>query len=88
MTTNLQKLLVWQKAKPIPRLNPAKFRQDAHGNLIIWSRYGMNILGGWVIDHIKPISKEGSNFLRNRQPLQTRTNLQKGNTYPYRPRWR
>ncbi len=38
---------------------------------------------GWESDHIKPKSLNGSDGLFNRQPLHCKTNLEKGDKYPW-----
>ena len=37
---------------------------------------------GWEIDHIKPVSKGGTDDLSNLQPLQWENNRRKGDNYP------
>ena len=88
MATHFQKSLAWMKAKPIPNMNPNRFRMDHYGNLISWSQYGKDSRTGWVVDHIRPLAKGGTNSPQNIQALQIHANLQKGDTYPYRPRRR
>ncbi|HIP78015.1 MAG TPA: HNH endonuclease, partial [Kiloniellaceae bacterium] len=38
---------------------------------------------GWEIDHIRPVSKGGSDRLDNLQPLYWENNRRKGDTYPW-----
>jgi 5-methylcytosine-specific restriction endonuclease McrA len=40
----------------------------------------------WQIDHKRPLSKGGTDDLRNLQPLQTETNREKGDKYPFKPK--
>lgn len=85
MAKQLQKLIAWQKATPILTLNPRRFRQDRLGNVIRWKSYGKNTPQGWVVDHIIPLARGETNSIQNIQALQTRANLRKGTSYPYRP---
>lgn len=80
------RILLWGKCSVIKGLNANEWRTDNYDNIIRWSEYGNRGCGsGWEIDHIKPVSKGGSNDLRNLQALQWRENLIKGNKYPYYP---
>lgn len=76
---------VWEKAAAIPGYDKNRYRQDAAGAWIEWSKYGdrTSELGfGWEIDHIKPRNKNGSDILSNLQPLQWVNNCSKGDNYP------
>jgi HNH endonuclease len=70
---------VWQKAKqePIPG-----FRKDSCGASIQRSKYGKTQRFGWEIDHIKPVSKGGTDELANLQPLLWENNRAKGDEWP------
>ena len=39
---------------------------------------------GWEIDHLKPVSKGGTDHLNNLAPTYWHKNRQKGNKYPYK----
>lgn len=39
----------------------------------------LNILGGWEVDHIKPISEGGTNKLNNLRPLNIPANRGRNN---------
>lgn len=67
---------VWQKGKPEPGY--ANFRKDACNASMQRTKYGETVQFGWEIDHILPVSKGGTDDLRNLQPLQWENNRRKG----------
>lgn len=71
---------VWDKAKEIPGRDPEMYRQDPYGNVMYRASYGQNSSMGWVVDHIKPKSRGGTDTLRNLQALNTKVNLTKGDS--------
>lgn len=71
---------VWQKGTPEPQYS--SFRKDKCGASMQRSKYGKTEQYGWEIDHIKPISEDGSDDLSNLQPLQWENNRHKGDDYP------
>jgi len=77
---------VWQKADPIKGKNPDVYRTDAFGNELYKPSFGKQGEKSWEIDHIKPESKGGSDGLKNLQPLQTATNREKADKYPFKPK--
>jgi len=77
---------VWEKGKKIPGKNPDLYRQDAAGNLIYKPSYGKNSEKGWEVDHKNPVSQDGTDNLRNLQPLQIDENREKGDQYPWKPK--
>lgn len=78
-----QKDDVWGKAKPIRGKNPDVWRKDAYGDTIKYGSYGTLGNYGWEIDHKHPVSKGGTDSIRNLQPLQWQNNRSKGDRYPY-----
>jgi 5-methylcytosine-specific restriction endonuclease McrA len=76
---------VWEKATIIPGVNPKVKRKDKCGATIAKSAYGdHNSNFGWDVDHIKPVSKGGTDALSNLQPLHWKNNARKGDG-PDRP---
>ena len=84
MATKRQKDHAWNKAKKIRGKNPDAWRKDSEGNTIRYGSYGTRREYGWEVDHIKPLSKGGSNSLRNIQALHHKANRRKSNKYPPR----
>lgn len=76
---------VWEKGAPIRGENPDVRRRDPYGNPIYKPSFGKQGDQSWEIDHIKPTSKGGSDHLKNLQPLQTETNREKADKYPFKP---
>jgi 5-methylcytosine-specific restriction endonuclease McrA len=78
---------VWNKAIPILGKDPNVIRKDTCGAWIERAQYGQtNHLGnGWEIDHIHPVSCNGSDDLANLQPLQWQNNREKGDRFPVVP---
>lgn len=75
--------LVWEKGQIIPNLNKDEWRKDFCGILIKRDAYGDTLKSvGWEIDHIKPVSKKGTDELNNLQPLQWENNRHKSDDYP------
>lgn len=70
---------VWNTGNKIKGKDPSKYRSDVYGNTMYYNSYGKNSKMGWQIDHIKPISRGGSDTLRNLQPLNSIINMSKSN---------
>lgn len=74
---------VWEKAKIDPNNDPNIFRKDYAGAWIRRMDYGIeNAKYGWVIDHLRPCDKGGTDNLKNLLPLHWKNKKQKGQDFP------
>jgi len=71
---------VWKKATVLP--NYPGYATDKCGAIIQKSKHGKTEQYGWEIDHIKPVSKNGTDDLNNLQPLNWENNRSKSDDYP------
>ncbi len=68
---------VWEKAKPIRGKDEDAWRKDDEGNVIRHGSYGTEGEYGWEIDHKNPVSKGGTDNIRNLRPLYWEENREK-----------
>lgn len=74
---------VWAKATYAKGLMPIQdIKVDAYGRHMKYSEHGnRNSEYGWEVDHIKPVAKFGTDDIWNLQPLNWKSNVEKGDYY-------
>ena len=73
---------VWEKAGKMEGFDPAMYRRDACGALIMRDKYGKENPFGWEIDHIFPMAKGGDDNPENLRALHYQNNRSKRDDYP------
>ena len=77
--TDMTHEAVWAKANVDREYHPEEFRRDKYGALLKYAEFGNRESEyGWEIDHIKPVTLGGSDYLFNLQPLHWKHNAVKG----------
>ena len=73
---------IWQKAIVQEGNLDNTWRQDFAGAWIKKDEYGKDSKYGWEVDHLKPVSKGGSNSISNLVPIHWMNNRTKADDYP------
>ena len=69
---------VWQKGTIVGGYEQTKYRKDQCGAWITRSEFGnRNSIYGWEVDHITPLSQNGSDQLSNLRPLHWQNNVRR-----------
>jgi hypothetical protein len=83
--TEVQKQMIWSKARVVPGRIADEWRQDKCGSLMRWQDHGnRESLYGWEIDHIWPVSSRGSDEPDNLQALNWKNNASKSDSLTWR----
>lgn len=75
-------LKVWNKAFPEVNNDPNIWRKDYAGAWIRFDHYGKESLFGWEIDHLRPVSRGGTDVFDNLYPMHWKNNRKKADDYP------
>jgi hypothetical protein len=71
---------VWRKGQIAGKLNPEKWRVDACGAWISREQFGnKGSMYGWVLGHVTPLDRGGSDDISNLRPLQWRNEMARKN---------
>jgi len=73
---------IWRKGQIQQGYDPKFYRKDRCGQWMKRLAYGTTSDYGWEIDHMRPVSRGGSDELTNLQPLHWKNNRGKGDSYP------
>ncbi len=73
---------VWERGRVVAGHEARFYRKDVCGAWMERSAYGKTSERGWEIDHIKPLSRGGTDAVVNLQPLHWQNNRGKGYDYP------
>ena len=74
--------IAWNKADIVESYDKDKWRKDFAGAWIQRNQYGLRSEYGWMIDHVVPRSKGGSDEPSNRLPVHWRNNIIRADRYP------
>lgn len=75
---------VWRKGRVIATHDSNVWRHDMCGQVMKFDEYGkVNSKFGWEVDHVKPVTRDGTDDIANLQPLQWEDNRRKGDTFPW-----
>lgn len=73
---------VWERATKVDGYDPDIWRKDFAGAWIRKDSYSMHTKYGWEVDHLRPISKGGSNDIDNLAALHWQNDQTKGAEWP------
>lgn len=74
---------VWYRTPTAGDEDPRQFRRDALGNLLRYEEFEKRTEHGWEIDHVRPVSRGGTDALENLQALHWRANRDKAEAWPW-----
>ncbi|MDY3853136.1 MAG: HNH endonuclease signature motif containing protein [Prevotella sp.] len=73
---------VWELATKVDGYDPDIWRKDFAGAWLRKDSYGMHTKYGWEVDHLRPLSKGGTNDLSNLTALHWQNDQTKGANWP------